>query len=89
MRKRLASLKILGSVSAWSRIHMMLGVIGPALILLHANFKLGSLNSNVALLAMLTVAGSGLVGRYLYSRIHLAFTGGGRKSVNCRRTSRP
>ena len=75
LRKRLASLKILGSVSGWFRIHMMLGVIGPALILLHANFKLGSLNSNVALLAMLTVAGSGLVGRYLYSRIHLGLYG--------------
>jgi hypothetical protein len=70
LRKRMTSLKILGSVSGWFRILMSLGVIGPALILLHANFKLGSLNSNVALLAMLTVAGSGLVGRYLFSRIH-------------------
>ena len=74
LRKRLTGLKILGSVTGWFRVHMMLGmlgVIGPALILLHANFKLGSLNSNVALLAMLTVASSGLIGRYLYGRIHL------------------
>jgi hypothetical protein len=75
LRKRVASLKILGSVTGWFRIHMMLGVIGPALILLHSNFKLGSLNSNVALLAMLVVAGSGLVGRYLYGRIHLGLYG--------------
>jgi hypothetical protein len=74
-RKRLTGLKALGSVTSWFRLHMMLGVIGPALILLHANFKLGSLNSNVALLAMLTVASSGLVGRYLYGRIHLGLYG--------------
>ena len=75
LRKRVASLNILGSVTGWFRIHMMLGVIGPALILLHSNFKLGSLNSNVALFAMLVVAGSGLVGRYLYGRIHLGLYG--------------
>jgi hypothetical protein len=75
LRKRLTGLKILGSVTGWFRVHMMLGVIGPALILLHANFKLGSLNSNVALLAMLTVASSGLIGRYLYGRIHLGLYG--------------
>ena len=75
LRKRLTGLKILGGVTGWFRVHMMLGVIGPALILLHANFKLGSLNSNVALLAMLTVASSGLIGRYLYGRIHLGLYG--------------
>jgi hypothetical protein len=75
LRKRLTGLKLLGSVTGWFRLHMMLGVLGPALILLHANFKLGSLNSNVALLAMLIVAGSGLIGRYLYSRIHLGLYG--------------
>jgi hypothetical protein len=75
LRKRLAGLQLLGSVTGWFRLHMLLGVIGPALILLHANFKLGSLNSNVALLAMLTVAGSGLIGRYLYGRIHLGLYG--------------
>jgi len=75
LRKRLTGLKILGSVTGWFRVHMMLGVIGPALILLHANFKLGSLNSNVALLAMLTVASSGLIGRELYGRIHLGLYG--------------
>jgi hypothetical protein len=54
---------------------MILGIIGPVLILLHANFRLGSLNSNVALVAMLVVAMSGVVGRYLYSKIHLGLYG--------------
>ena len=75
LRKRVQGLRGLGSVSGWFRLHMVLGVIGPALILFHSNFKLGSLNSNVALLSMLTVAASGLIGRYLYSRVHLGLYG--------------
>jgi hypothetical protein len=69
-RKRLAWLKFLGPASGWFRFHMVLGVLGPLCILYHANFGLGATNSNIALLSMLTVAGSGLVGRYIYARIH-------------------
>jgi len=54
---------------------MILGLVGPVLILFHSNFQLGSLNSNVALFAMLVVATSGLVGRYLYGKIHLGLYG--------------
>jgi hypothetical protein len=74
-RKRLTSLRALGGVFFWFRAHMILGLVGPVLILFHSNFALGSLNSNVALLAMLTVATSGLVGRYLYAKIHLGLHG--------------
>jgi hypothetical protein len=75
LRKRVKGLRGLGTVSGWFRVHMTLGLIGPALILVHSNFKLGSLNSNVALFSMLTVAGSGLIGRYLYRQVHLNFHG--------------
>src|SRR6516225_3858140 len=75
LRKRMPSLRRLGSVTGWFRLHMLLGLVGPALILFHCNFKLGSLNSNVALFSMLTVAASGLVGRYLYARVHLGLYG--------------
>jgi hypothetical protein len=75
LRKRLLFLRPLGTVVFWFRAHMILGVFGPALILLHANFRLGSINSNVALVAMLIVAGSGIVGRYLYGKIHLGLYG--------------
>jgi hypothetical protein len=69
-RKRIPWLRFLGSASGWFRYHMVLGVLGPVCILYHANFGLGATNSNVALFCMLTVAGSGLVGRYIYARIH-------------------
>jgi hypothetical protein len=53
----------------------VLGVIGPILILFHANFRLGATNSNVALFSMLLVAGSGVIGRYLYTRLHANLDG--------------
>jgi len=76
LRKRM---RLMGSVTFWFRVHMVLGLIGPALILFHSNFRLGSLNSNVALVAMLTVATSGIIGRYLYGKIHMGLYG--RKAV--------
>jgi hypothetical protein len=62
-------------VARWFRGHMALGILGPLCILYHSNFRLGATNSNVALISMLTVAGSGLVGRYIYARIHLGLYG--------------
>jgi len=70
LRKRWAWLGFLGSTPSWFRFHMVLGILGPLCILYHANFALGATNSNVALFAMLTVASSGLVGRYIYVHIH-------------------
>ncbi|MEZ5500644.1 MAG: hypothetical protein R3E77_14625 [Steroidobacteraceae bacterium] len=70
LRKRFTWLKVLGGMKVWFQGHMLLGIIGPLLILYHSNFSLGATNSNAALIAMLTVAGSGFVGRYFYTRIH-------------------
>ena len=69
VRKR-RNWNFLGPVSLWFRLHMMFGIVGPALIILHSGYRVGSLNGLVALVSMLIVAASGLVGRYLYRRIH-------------------
>src|SRR5271166_3886606 len=74
-RKRFAWLRWLGSIPAWFEIHMTLGILGPILVLFHANFGLGATNSNVALISMLVVAGSGVVGRYIYTRLHARLDG--------------
>jgi hypothetical protein len=74
-RKRFAWLHWMGGIPAWFEFHMILGVIGPILILFHANFRLGATNSNVALFSMLLVAGSGAVGRYMYTRLHANLDG--------------
>ena len=70
LRKRLRFMHRWGPVRYWFKTHMLLGVLGPTMILFHANFGLGSANSNLALFSMLAVAISGLFGRYFYSRIH-------------------
>ena len=70
LRKHSRAMRRLGPVKYWFRTHMLFGVLGPVCILFHSGFQLGSLNSNVALFCMLTVASSGLVGRYFYTRIH-------------------
>lgn len=75
LRKRVRIMRYLGPVKFWFRSHMMLGVIGPICILYHAGFKLGSMNSNIALFCMITVASSGLIGRYFYRKIHYGLYG--------------
>ncbi len=75
LRKRVRILSILGSTKGWFRSHMIMGLIGPLLILYHCNFQLGSFNSRVALWCMLLVAGSGVIGRHFYTRIHRGLYG--------------
>ncbi len=74
-RKRVSWLRWMGRLPAWFEFHMFLGVVGPILILFHANFRLGATNSNVALFSMLLVASSGVVGRYIYTRLHARLDG--------------
>jgi hypothetical protein len=69
-RKHFSWLRFLGPTPAWFRFHMVLGIVGPLCILFHANFHTGATNSNVALFCMLTVAGSGFIGRYFYTHVH-------------------
>ncbi len=75
LRKRLKALGFLGSTKNWFRTHMILGLLGPLLVLYHANFQLGSFNSQVALYCMLLVAGSGVVGRHIYAHVHRGLYG--------------
>ena len=70
LRKRTPQLRHAGPMKIWFQWHMLLGILGPVMILFHANFRLGALNSNVALFSMLVVVTSGVIGRYLYNLIH-------------------
>jgi hypothetical protein len=75
LRKRVRLMRGWGRVGTWFEIHMLLGLLGPLAILYHANFRLGSLNANIALACVLTVAGSGVIGRVIYVRIHEGLSG--------------
>lgn len=75
LRKKLRFMQRMGAVRHWFRAHMLLGIIGPVLVLFHANFRFGSTNSTVVLSTTLLVAGSGLAGRYIYTKIHYGLYG--------------
>jgi hypothetical protein len=75
LRKTKRYMRGLGPVKYWFRAHMILGVLGPVIVLYHANFNIGSMNSRVVLLASLLVAGSGLFGRYFYTKVHYGLYG--------------
>lgn len=75
MRKKMRLFRNLGRVKYWFQMHMVFGVIGPVLIIFHSDFSISSLNSTVALVCMILVASSGLIGRYFYARIHYGLYG--------------
>ncbi len=75
MRKRLQFMSKWLTVKFWFRLHMIFGVLGPVLIMMHSSYHLGSLNGRIALFSMLIVAISGLFGRYFYTRIHYGLYG--------------
>lgn len=75
LRKRARFMHRLGATRHWFRLHMILGLVGPLLVLYHSNYELGSFNSRVALFCMLLVSGSGIVGRHFYAAIHRGLYG--------------
>lgn len=70
LRKHIRFMRNWGATKHWFRLHMILGIAGPTLILLHSTFRVGSVNATVALSCMLLVAGSGVIGRFIYRKIH-------------------
>ncbi len=74
VRKKARYLRF-GKVPTWFRSHMFLGIVGPLAIIFHSNFHANSLNASVALFFMLTIVASGIVGRYLFAKIHMGLYG--------------
>jgi hypothetical protein len=75
LRKRVRAIRALGDARGFFIMHMAMGVAGPLLIVLHSRLEFGSLNATVAFVCMSLVAASGLVGRFLYGRIHRGMNG--------------
>lgn len=75
LRKRIHALDRLGTMESWFKFHMVAGITGPLLVLFHSTFKTGSLNGAMALYAMLLVAFSGVIGRFIYRHIHQGLYG--------------
>ena len=75
LRKRVRSFERIGTMTGWFKYHMVAGIGGPLLVLFHSTFKTGSMNGSIALYAMLLVAGSGIIGRFLYRHLHRGLYG--------------
>lgn len=75
LRKHFRFMHRLGKVKWWLVAHMVLGIAGPLLILVHSTFHIGSLNAGVALWSMVIVALSGVVGRFIYMRVNRGLHG--------------
>ena len=70
LRKKVRLMRRWIPIRYWFIGHLIIGILGPMLVLLHANFRLGSVNSAVVLTSTLLVALSGFVGLYLYTKLH-------------------
>ncbi len=67
-RKRVRALWNLGKLSRWLEVHIFLCLLGPILVIFHTTFKAGGIAA-VSLWCMLSVAASGVIGRFLYVQI--------------------
>lgn len=70
VRKHMQFTRSWGPLRYWFMLHMIFGIGGPVLVLFHSTFHVRSLNAGVALYSMLLVAASGIIGRFIYKRIH-------------------
>lgn len=57
-----------GNMAAWLRFHMVTGLVGPYLVLLHTAMRFKGL-AGLAMLLTVIVVVSGLIGRYIYTAV--------------------
>jgi hypothetical protein len=67
-RRKRARGRTFGSMSTWLQIHVVTGIVGPYLILLHSAGHFHGLAGWVTVMALI-VMGSGFVGRYIYTAV--------------------
>jgi len=75
VRKRLINIRWLGPLRFWMSCHVVTGIAGGALILLHAAFAPSSALGILALVALAVTIGSGVVGRYIYAKVPRSLEG--------------
>jgi hypothetical protein len=67
LRKRSRSARW-GKVSTWLQFHIVTGLVGPYMVLLHSSWKINGL-AGIVLLMTGVIVFSGFVGRYIYTAI--------------------
>jgi cytochrome b561 len=64
-----------GSTASWLRFHMVTGLVGPYMVLLHTALHFSGL-AGLTTVLMVAVVISGLVGRFIYTRLQRSSAGG-------------
>ena len=75
LRKRWKVLKNWWLLPSWFKWHMIFGIVGPAIVVFHTTYSLRSTNATVAFICMMLVSGSGIFGRFFYTKIHYGLYG--------------
>jgi hypothetical protein len=75
IRKRLINVRWLGPLRTWMSFHVVTGIVGGALIPLHAAFAPSSALGVLALVALAITVASGVIGRYLYAKVPRSLEG--------------
>lgn len=57
-----------GSMQAWLRAHIVMGIVGPYLVLLHTAWSFNGLAGALTLMTAIVVV-SGFIGRYIYTAV--------------------
>lgn len=57
-----------GPMADWLRFHIVTGLVGPYMVLLHTSMKFNGL-AGIAMLLTAVVVASGIVGRYIYTSV--------------------
>jgi len=64
-----------GNMASWLRFHIVTGLVGPYMVLLHTSMRFRGLAGTATLLTVVVVI-SGIVGRYLYTALPRTTEGG-------------
>jgi hypothetical protein len=68
LRKKNLIFGNIGRIGDWLDFHISLGIMGPLFVILHSSFKLNGIVA-ISFWSMISVALSGVLGRYLYLQI--------------------
>ena len=74
IRKRITDSRW-GSVAFWLKLHMFTGIVGPYMVLLHTSMKFHGVAAFAMALTVVVVI-SGVVGRFVYTRVARTVEGG-------------
>ncbi|MDD2702136.1 MAG: hypothetical protein PHH36_13010 [Sideroxydans sp.] len=75
MRKRFRFMSNWIILPKWFKWHMVFGVMGPTLVMFHSTFRIESINAGVAMACMMISSGSGIFGRFFYTKVHYGLYG--------------